>query len=312
MEDFNSMGAFGALKARAAVRNAAQVVAIELACACQGVEFHRPLQTTPVLEAAIAKVRERVPRLEQDRSLVGRADDPGRRPAAGPAGARLGLDSRRMDYKLELIAIPVSDPDRAKDFYVQAGFNADHDHTVNEDVRFVQLTPPGSACSIALGKGVTDAEPGSVRGMQVVVADIDEAHADLSGRGIAVSDGAGLPVGPVRVLRGPGRQPLVGAAGPPPAVTEAPRIRRLADLDPVERERLLQRSLPQVFDPALWASIRGLYDEVAADGDAALCRALERFDRVVVAPRRAAGRAPPSSRAPASRSRPRCARRSTR
>ncbi len=67
-------------------------------------------------------------------------------------------------------------------------------------------------------------------------------------------------------------------------MTEAPRIRRLADLDPVERERLLQRSLPQVFDPELWASIRGLYDEVAADGDAALCRALERFDRVVVAP----------------------------
>jgi histidine ammonia-lyase len=71
MEDFNSMGAFGALKARTAVRNAAQVVAIELACACQGVEFHRPLQTTPALERAIAEVRERVPRLEQDRSLSG-------------------------------------------------------------------------------------------------------------------------------------------------------------------------------------------------------------------------------------------------
>jgi catechol 2,3-dioxygenase-like lactoylglutathione lyase family enzyme len=100
-----------------------------------------------------------------------------------------------MDYKLELIAIPVSDPDRAKEFYVRAGFNADHDHVVSDDMRFIQLTPPGSACSIALGKGVTDAEPGSVRGMQVVVTDIDEAHADLSGRGIAVSDVQDFPWG---------------------------------------------------------------------------------------------------------------------
>jgi catechol 2,3-dioxygenase-like lactoylglutathione lyase family enzyme len=100
-----------------------------------------------------------------------------------------------MDYKLELVAIPVSDPDRAKEFYVRAGFNADHDHTINDDLRFIQLTPPGSACSIALGKGVTDAEPGSVRGMQVVVADIDEAHADLSGRGIPVSEVQDFPWG---------------------------------------------------------------------------------------------------------------------
>ena len=94
-----------------------------------------------------------------------------------------------MDYKLELIILPVSDVDRAKSFYVEGcGFNADQDHTVSDDVRFVQLTPPGSACSIAFGKGLTDAEPGSVRGMQVVVDDADAAHADLSGRGIAVSD----------------------------------------------------------------------------------------------------------------------------
>ena len=71
-----------------------------------------------------------------------------------------------MDYKLELIAVPVSDVDRAKAFYTeQAGFNADHDHTVNENLRFVQLTPPGSACSIAIGQGVVDAQPGSVKGL---------------------------------------------------------------------------------------------------------------------------------------------------
>lgn len=100
-----------------------------------------------------------------------------------------------MDFKLELVAIPVADVDRAKAFYVQAGFNADHDHTVSDDVRFVQLTPPGSACSISIGRGLTDAAPGSVRGMQVVVADIEAAHAELSGRGIEVSDVADFPWG---------------------------------------------------------------------------------------------------------------------
>ena len=100
-----------------------------------------------------------------------------------------------MDYRLELVALPVSDPDRAKDFYVRAGFNLDHDHTVSEDMRFLQLTPPGSACSIALGKGLTDAAPGSVRGMQVVVEDAAAAHADLSGRGIPVSEVQDFPWG---------------------------------------------------------------------------------------------------------------------
>jgi predicted enzyme related to lactoylglutathione lyase len=100
-----------------------------------------------------------------------------------------------MDMKLELVAVPVSDVDRAKDFYVQAGFNADHDHTVSEDMRFVQLTPPGSACSIALGKGITDAEPGSVRGLQVVVANADAARAELAGRGIDVSEVQEFPWG---------------------------------------------------------------------------------------------------------------------
>jgi catechol 2,3-dioxygenase-like lactoylglutathione lyase family enzyme len=101
-----------------------------------------------------------------------------------------------MDYKLELVAVPVSDVDRAKAFYVeQAGFNADQDHTVSEDVRFVQLTPPGSACSIAIGKGLTTAEPGSAQGLQVVVADAQSAHDELSGRGVAVSDVQEFPWG---------------------------------------------------------------------------------------------------------------------
>lgn len=92
-----------------------------------------------------------------------------------------------MDIKLELVAIPVTDIDRAKDFYVRLGFNADHDHTVSEDLRFVQLTPPGSACSICIGKGITDAEPGSVVGMQVVVKDIEEVEREFKSRGIDIS-----------------------------------------------------------------------------------------------------------------------------
>ena len=94
-----------------------------------------------------------------------------------------------MDWKLELVAIPVSDVDRAKSFYTEkAGFNADHDYTVSEDVRFVQLTPPGSACSIVIGKGIVDTEPGSVQGMQMTVPDIEAARAELVGRGVEVSD----------------------------------------------------------------------------------------------------------------------------
>jgi catechol 2,3-dioxygenase-like lactoylglutathione lyase family enzyme len=101
-----------------------------------------------------------------------------------------------VDYKLELVSVPVSDVDRAKAFYVdQAGFNADHDHVVSEDMRFVQLTPPGSACSIAIGKGTTDAEPGSVKGLQLVVDDADAAHDDLASRGVEVSDVQDFPWG---------------------------------------------------------------------------------------------------------------------
>ena len=94
-----------------------------------------------------------------------------------------------MDWKLELVIIPVSDIDRAKAFYTdKAGFNADHDHTVSDEIRFMQLTPPGSACSIAIGKGITDAVPGSVAGLQMVVPDIEAAHDELVKRGAEVSE----------------------------------------------------------------------------------------------------------------------------
>ena len=101
-----------------------------------------------------------------------------------------------MDMKLELIAVPVSDVDRAKRFYTEkVGFNADHDHTVSEQVRFVQLTPPGSACSIAIGRGVTPAEPGSVQGLQVVVTDIEAAREQLVSAGVEVSEIQDYPWG---------------------------------------------------------------------------------------------------------------------
>src|SRR3954453_14789450 len=101
-----------------------------------------------------------------------------------------------MDWKLELVAIPVTDVDRAKAFYSdQVGFNADHDHTVSKEIRFVQLTPPGSACSISIGKGIVDSEPGSVKGLQLVVSDIDEARAELVGRGVEVGEVQDFPWG---------------------------------------------------------------------------------------------------------------------
>ena len=101
-----------------------------------------------------------------------------------------------MDWKLELVAVPVSDVDRAKAFYTDgAGFNADHDHQVNDQLRFVQLTPPGSACSIAVGDGISDAPPGSVQGLQLVVPDIEAARAELVGRGVEVSEVQDLPWG---------------------------------------------------------------------------------------------------------------------
>jgi catechol 2,3-dioxygenase-like lactoylglutathione lyase family enzyme len=101
-----------------------------------------------------------------------------------------------MDMKLELVIVPVSDVDRAKSFYSeQAGFNADHDIPVSDEIRFVQLTPPGSACSIALGKGLTEAEPGSVQGLQVVVDSAEAARGELAGRGVEVSEVQEFPWG---------------------------------------------------------------------------------------------------------------------
>jgi catechol 2,3-dioxygenase-like lactoylglutathione lyase family enzyme len=101
-----------------------------------------------------------------------------------------------MEWKLELVAIPVSDVDRAKAFYAEkVGFTADHDHRVSEEIRFVQLTPPGSACSIAFGEGIVDSAPGSVRGLQLVVDDIDAARAELLERGVEVGDVQVFPWG---------------------------------------------------------------------------------------------------------------------
>jgi catechol 2,3-dioxygenase-like lactoylglutathione lyase family enzyme len=107
-----------------------------------------------------------------------------------------GQNMSKIDMRLELISVPVSDVDRAKAFYVdQVGFNADHDHVISEDLRFVQLTPPGSACSIAIGRGLTEVAPGSVQGLQVVVEDIEAAHAALTEAGVGVSEVQDFPWG---------------------------------------------------------------------------------------------------------------------
>jgi len=102
-----------------------------------------------------------------------------------------------MEFRLELLQVPVSDVDRAKAFYVEkVGFNADHDHQVSDEMRFVQLTPPGSSCSIAIGTGLGPAmAPGSVQGLQLVVDDIQAAHAELAGRGVEVSEVQEFPWG---------------------------------------------------------------------------------------------------------------------
>src|SRR4026209_1837673 len=101
-----------------------------------------------------------------------------------------------MDYQLEIVAIPVSGGDRAKAFYAdQPGFVVDHNHAVSDDLRFVQLTPPGSGCSIAIGTGVTDAAPGSVKGMQLVVTDVEAARAELVERGVGASEVQDSPWG---------------------------------------------------------------------------------------------------------------------
>jgi len=101
-----------------------------------------------------------------------------------------------VDFRLELVQVPVSDVDRAKAFYTEkVGFNADHDHRVSDEIRFVQLTPPGSGCSIALGTGLGDMKPGSVRGLQLVVDDIEAARSELVGRGVEVGEVQHFPWG---------------------------------------------------------------------------------------------------------------------
>lgn len=103
-----------------------------------------------------------------------------------------------MEFRLEVVQVPVADVDRAKAFYAeQVGFDLDRDHQVSEEMRVVQLTPPGSGCAIVIGTGLSDMAPGSVRGLQLVVADMDAAREALVGRGVDVSE--------IRVLGRPGR-----------------------------------------------------------------------------------------------------------
>jgi predicted enzyme related to lactoylglutathione lyase len=100
-----------------------------------------------------------------------------------------------MDFRLELVNVPVSDVDRAKAFYEQAGFVAEHDFQVTDELRFVQLTPPGSACSISIGTGLSEMAPGSVEGLQLVVEDIEAARAELVGRGVEAGEVQDFPWG---------------------------------------------------------------------------------------------------------------------
>src|SRR5258707_9316022 len=107
-----------------------------------------------------------------------------------------GQTASKIQWRLELVQVPVSDVDQAKAFYVeQAGFIAEHDHQVSDELRFVQLTPPGSACSIALTSGAHQMAPGSLEGLQLVVADIEQARAELLSRGVEVSAVQDFPWG---------------------------------------------------------------------------------------------------------------------
>jgi catechol 2,3-dioxygenase-like lactoylglutathione lyase family enzyme len=141
-----------------------------------------------------------------------------------------------MEMKLELVAVPVSDVDRAKTFYVEkVGFHADHDQRVSEHLRFVQLTPPGSACSIAIGEGISEMQPGTLKGLQMVVKDAQAIHDELLARGVAVSDVEVLPWGSFVYFSDPDgnkwslqQLPVWTAAETPasaPAVVKKPRAR---------------------------------------------------------------------------------------
>lgn len=109
-----------------------------------------------------------------------------------------------MDMKLELVIVPVSDTDRSIAFYRdQVGFNLDQDHKVSDELRFVQLTPPGSACSIAIGKGLSDSAPGSLQGLQMVVADAEAARVELVDRGVEASEVQTFPWGRFTYFKDP-------------------------------------------------------------------------------------------------------------
>ena len=121
-----------------------------------------------------------------------------------------------MDWKLELVTIPVTDVDRAKAFYTEkAGFHADHDHHVSDELRFVQLTPPGSACSIAFGTGLSESEPGSAQ-VQLVVADVHAAREELVGRGLDVGEVEDFPWGSFVFFRDPDGNHWAVQQLPPP------------------------------------------------------------------------------------------------
>jgi catechol 2,3-dioxygenase-like lactoylglutathione lyase family enzyme len=118
-----------------------------------------------------------------------------------------------MSYRLELVPVSISDADRAKAFYAEKlGFEVDLDHRAGDEFRVVQLTPPGSACSIAVGTGIVGTAPGSVQGLHLVLADIDAAHAELSNRGVEVGEVQDLGGDSVRAIQRPGRQRLDSSA----------------------------------------------------------------------------------------------------
>ena len=127
-----------------------------------------------------------------------------------------------------MIGVPVTGgrPSRSSSTSRRCGFTLDHDHTVSDEIRFVQLAPPGSACSIAFGKGVSEMKPGSLDGLQCVVEDADAAHKELAGRGVEVSEVRRAAVGPLRLLQGPRRQRLVAAADRHPRQLDAAAVAR--------------------------------------------------------------------------------------
>ena len=139
-------------------------------------------------------------------------------PRVGSPPSLTASEEPTMDWKLELVPVPVADVDRAKAFYVdQVGFVADHDHRVHEGLRFVQLTPPGSACSVVLGTGITEMEPGSQRGLQMVVSDVGEARRQLLDRGVAASEVDVQPWGSFVTFSDPDGNTWALQQLPPPA-----------------------------------------------------------------------------------------------